>query len=86
MKSTGIIRQVDKMGRVVIPKEIRDQLNIKNEVDSLEVFMQDDNIVLRKYRPACFFCDTLDELVNFKGYNVCVNCIEKLQKLREEIE
>lgn len=86
MKVKGIIRDVDKMGRVVIPKEIRDQLNIKNEFDSLEVFMQGDNIVLRKYRPACFFCDTLEETVNFHGYNVCVNCIEKLQKLKENME
>lgn len=86
MKSTGIIRDVDQAGRVVIPKEIRDQLNIKSNVDSLEVFMQGDNIVLRKYKPACFFCDTLEETVDFHGYNVCVNCIEKLQKLKEEIE
>ena len=86
MKSTGIIRDVDQAGRVVIPKEIRDQLNIKSNVDSLEVFMQGDNIVLRKYKPACFFCDTLEETVDFYGYNVCVNCIEKLQKLKEEIE
>ena len=86
VREKGIIRDVDKMGRVVIPKEIRDQLNIKSEVDSLEILLQDDNIVLRKYRPACFFCDTLEETVNFNGYNVCVNCIEKLQKLKEEIE
>ncbi len=82
----GIIRDVDKMGRVVIPKEIRDQLNIKNEDDSLEVFMEGDNIVLRKYRPTCFFCNKLEETVNFYGYSVCVNCIEKLQKLKEEIK
>lgn len=86
MNDKGIIRDVDKMGRVVIPKEIRDQLNIKNEVDSLEVFIQGDNIVLRKYRPACFFCNKLDELVNYNGYNVCVSCVEKLQKLKDEIE
>lgn len=86
MKSTGIIRDVDKMGRVVIPKEIRNQLNIKSDVDSLEIFMDGDSIVLRKYKPTCFFCDTLEETVNYNGYSVCVNCIEKLKNLKEEME
>ncbi|MBE6780438.1 MAG: AbrB/MazE/SpoVT family DNA-binding domain-containing protein [Ruminococcaceae bacterium] len=86
MKPNGIIRDVDKMGRVVIPKEIRNQLNIKSDVDSLEIFMEGDSIVLRKYKPACFFCDTLEETVNYNGYSVCVECIEKLKKLKEELE
>ncbi len=84
MKSTGIIRDVDRMGRVVIPKEIRSQLKIESE-DSLEIFMDGDSIVLKKYKPACFFCDTLDEIVNYKGYNVCINCIENLKNLKESI-
>ncbi len=84
MKSTGIIRDVDRMGRVVIPKEIRSQLKIESE-DSLEIFMDGDSIVLKKYKPACFFCDTLDEIVNYKGYNVCINCIENLKSLKESI-
>lgn len=86
MKTSGIIRLVDKMGRVVIPKEIRDQLNIKSDVDSLEISLNGDEIILRKYRPACFFCDTLDECVEYEGYTICVNCIEKLKNLKEEIE
>ncbi len=85
MKSTGIIRDVDSMGRVVIPKEIRRQLQIESKVDSLEIFIEGDSIVLRKYKPACFFCDTLDELVSYNGYNVCVNCVEKLKNLKEEL-
>ena len=76
MKSTGIVRDVDKMGRVVIPKEIRSALKIESNSDSLEIFTEGDTIVLKKYKPACFFCDTLEETVNFNGYNVCVNCIE----------
>ena len=85
MGNSGMVRNVDKMGRVVIPKEIRKQLNIEVENDSLEISVEGDNIILRKYRPACFICNTLDEIVNYNGYNVCVNCIEKLQKLKEEM-
>ncbi len=85
MGNSGMVRNVDKMGRVVIPKEIRKQLNIETENDSLEISVEGDNIILRKYRPACFICKTLDEIVNYNGYNVCVNCIEKLQKLKEEM-
>ncbi len=85
MKSTGIIRDVDKMGRVVIPKEIRNQLKIASD-DSLEIFMEGDSIILKKYKPACFFCDTLEETVDFNGYNVCINCIEKLKCLKDNME
>lgn len=86
MKSTGIVRYVDKMGRVVIPKEIRSTLKIESNSDSLEIFTEGDTIVLKKYKPACFFCDTLEETVNYNGYNVCVNCIEKLKKLADELK
>ena len=85
MDYKGIVRNVDKQGRVVIPNEIRKQLNIEAENDSLEILISGDDIVLRKHRPACFICNDFDELVNYKGYNICINCIEKLQKLKEEI-
>ena len=48
MSSTGMTRQVDKMGRVVIPKEIRAQLNIKNNVDKFEISVQGDKVILQK--------------------------------------
>ncbi len=86
MKSTGIIRDVDGMGRIVIPKEIRKQLKIESNVDSLEIFIEGDSIVLRKYKPACFFCDTLDELVDYNDYKICVNCVEKLKNLKDALE
>ena len=78
MKSTGMIRSVDKMGRVVIPKEIRAQLNIENNRDSFEIYMEGDNIILRKYQPTCVFCDSNGESVKYQGYNVCKDCIDKL--------
>lgn len=84
MKSTGMIRGVDRMGRVVIPKEIRNQLKIKNDVDCFEIYMDGDKVILEKYRPTCVFCDTLVDNVSYSGYMVCKNCIEKLKTLAEQ--
>ena len=86
MRSTGIVRQVDNMGRVVIPKEIRRQLKIENGKDSFEIYMDGDKIVLRKFAPTCIFCDSLMDTVNLNGHNVCVNCIEKLNSMKEQAE
>ena len=83
MKSTGMTRQVDKMGRVVIPKEIRAQLNIKNNVDSFEISVQGDKVILQKYHPTCIFCGSIVGVVEFGDYIVCKNCIEKLNELKE---
>ena len=85
MEYTGIIRNVDKQGRVVIPNEIRKQLNIDVEKDSVEIFLSGNDIIIRKHRPACFICNTLDEMVRYNGYNICINCIEKLKEIQEEI-
>lgn len=86
MKSTGMVRGVDKMGRVVIPKEIRSQLKIENDVDSFEIYMEGDKVVLKKFSPTCIFCDSLIDNVHYKGYNVCKNCIEKLYSIKDEEE
>lgn len=86
MKTTGIVRAVDKMGRVVIPKEIRQKLDIKNDVDSFEIFMEGDSVILKKYQPTCIFCDSLSSLVDFEGHNICLNCIDKLGLLKEQSE
>ena len=84
--SGGDIRNVDSMGRVVIPKGIRKQLNIENDVDRLEVSVEGDKIILKKHKTACFFCDTIDDMVEYNGYKVCVKCIEKLNLLKSELE
>ena len=86
MKSTGIVRAVDKMGRVVIPKEIRTQLGVQNDVDSFEIYMEGDNVVLRKYQPTCIFCDNIADSVELSGHTVCKNCIEKLNELKAKSE
>jgi len=86
MKSTGMRRGVDKMGRVVIPREIRAQLKIENGVDSFEIYMEDDKIILKKFKPTCVFCDSFINNVNYHGYNVCEDCISKLEELKKELE
>ena len=84
MNSTGIIRTLDNMGRVVIPREIRKQLDMTNGVDSFEIFMDGDNIVLKKHKPFCVFCKSREECIEFENQTVCKSCIEKLQLKVEE--
>ena len=73
MKSTGIVRKVDELGRVVLPIELRRTLDIA-EKDALEIYVDSDRIVLRKYEPACIFCGSADCITNFRGKNVCKQC------------
>ena len=78
MKSTGIVRKVDELGRIVLHIELRRTLDIA-EKDSLEIYVDGASIVLKKYQPACVFCDDTKDVINFKGRNVCPNCIKELQ-------
>lgn len=80
MKSTGIVRKVDELGRIVLPIEMRRTLDI-GEKDTLEIYVEGDNIILHKYQDACVFCDSTKGIVNYKGRNVCPDCISKLQEL-----
>ena len=80
MKATGIVRPVDPLGRVVIPVELRRTLNIKT-ADSLEVFVDGDFIMLKKYEPACIFCGDAKDVENIRGKNVCRKCLEELKNL-----
>ncbi len=77
MKSTGVVRKVDELGRVVIPIELRRTLGIE-EKDGMEIFVDNDRIILRKYEPACVFCGGADGVANFKGKNVCQECAAAL--------
>lgn len=80
MKATGIVRPVDPLGRVVIPVELRRTLNINTD-DSLEVFVDGDYIMLKKYEPACVFCGDAKEVVNVRGKNICKECLKEIKKL-----
>lgn len=79
MKSTGIVRKVDELGRIVIPIELRRTLDIGIK-DSLEIYVEDDQIILKKYVPACSFCNNASEIISFKGKNICAECLEELKK------
>ena len=80
MKSTGIIRKVDDLGRIVLPIELRRTLDIA-ERDELEIFMEKDQIILRKFEPACIFCAADRKLVAYNGKNICRDCIRKMSVL-----
>ena len=80
MKSTGIVRPVDNLGRIVVPAELRRTLNI-NEKDSLEIYVDNENIILRKYEPACIFCNDAQDVIQYKGKNICAHCLEELKQL-----
>ena len=80
MKSTGITRQVDELGRFVLPKEIRKSLDIKTK-DSLEIYTDEGRIILKKYLPACTFCGEANNIVLFEDKRICRECIERLKKL-----
>lgn len=79
MKSTGIVRKVDELGRIVLPIELRRTLDIA-ERDPLEIYVEGTSVVLRKYLPACIFCGESRDVINFKDKNVCANCLKKLSQ------
>ncbi len=82
MKSTGVVRKVDRLGRVVIPIELRRNLDIE-EKDALEIFIEGENIILKKYAPACIFCGQAKNVTSFKGKNICPACLEQLHNHSE---
>lgn len=79
MRATGYVRKLDSLGRIVLPKSLRKELNIK-EGDDIEMYVDDDgNVVLDKYVPRCVFCDVAKEdVINFKGKIVCRDCLKDM--------
>ncbi len=79
MKSTGLVRKVDELGRIVIPIELRRNLGIEQR-DALEIYIEGENIILKKYEPACIFCGTANEgeMVNYENKNICKPCTQTL--------
>ena len=78
MKSTGIVRKVDELGRIVLPIELRRSLDI-SEKDALEIYVDGDKIILRKDQDACVFCGSAKNLIDFKGRKLCADCLGKLK-------
>lgn len=77
MKSTGIVRKLDELGRVVIPIELRRTLDIKVK-DPLEIFVDDDKVILKKFSPSCIFCGESKDIFDFKGKKVCPDCSNEI--------
>ena len=82
MNATGIVRKVDQLGRIVLPKELRD-INGIEEGTPLEIYVdKDGQIILSKYQPACVFCGEAKDVVKWKGKNICKKCLDNLRNNR----
>ena len=78
MKGTGIVREVDELGRIVIPKELWKVFDIKVK-DPIEIFTEGSTIILKKYSPGCIFCERVNNIIKFKENNICPDCLEELK-------
>ncbi|GED14990.1 AbrB/MazE/SpoVT family DNA-binding domain-containing protein [Aneurinibacillus migulanus] len=77
MKTIGIIRNLDMLGRIVLPSELRHTLGIV-EKDGLEIFVDKECIVLRKYKPTCIFCNSVSDVTEYKGKKICASCFDDM--------
>lgn len=80
MKSTGIVRKIDELGRIVLPKELRNTLKIGHK-DAMEIYVEDECIIIKKYEPACIFCGSASDVVTYLDKKLCKDCIEKLKEI-----
>ena len=78
MKSTGIVRRVDELGRIVLPIELRRTLDI-NEKDALEIYVEGNTVILKKYEPACIFCQNARDVINYKSKLICRDCLDEMK-------
>lgn len=79
MKSTGIVRKVDELGRIVVPMELRKIMDIK-EKDPIEIFTDGDCIILKKFTDSCIFCGSAENAVRYEGKIICKDCLTKLKE------
>lgn len=84
MKSTGIVRRVDELGRVVIPIELRNKFNI-SEKDPIEIYVDGSSIILKKYEQSCIFCGNTKKLINHKGKLICSKCANQISASSQKI-
>ena len=85
MRSLGIVRNLDQLGRLVIPKETRKALDL-NEGDPIEMFTDGDKIILKKYNPGCHCCGSMDHLTEVLGLKICPKCLKEFAKARDLID
>lgn len=79
MKSLGIVRKIDELGRLVLPIEIRKRLDLSTG-DGVEIFVERDRVILKKYEPACLFCGDADNVITYHDKKICKKCVEELKK------
>ena len=84
MKATGIVRKFDENGRFVLPMELRKKMGLTTKDDALEIFVENDTIILKKYEPASVFCQSMDDLITYKDKKICKKCAEKINVLFED--
>lgn len=80
MKSTGIVRKIDNLGRVVIPIELRKTLDL-NENDAVEIFTEGSSVIFKKHTISCVFCGNSKDVVSYKDKCVCNKCIEQIKNI-----
>ncbi len=80
MKATGIVRKLDQLGRIVIPMELRRTFELEIG-DPIEIFVEGSDIILRKYQPACIFCNDATDVVSVHGKNICKKCLGEIKEL-----
>ncbi|MGU3472351.1 AbrB/MazE/SpoVT family DNA-binding domain-containing protein [Paenibacillus sp. D51F] len=81
MKPAGVVRKVDQLGRIVLPKSLRKRYQM-NEGDPVEILVQGDQIILERYRPRCVFCGSMEQVADFKERYLCSECMSQMQHLR----
>ncbi len=79
MKATGVVRKVDELGRIVLPIELRRTMDIA-EKDPIEIFVDGESVILKKYEPSCIFCNEAKNVIDYKGKNICSDCMAELKK------
>lgn len=79
MKSTGIVRRIDSLGRIVLPIELRRIMDLDIK-DPVEIFVDDEHIILKKYQPTCIFCNSGDNVATYRDKKICRECLDELQK------
>ena len=79
MKSLGTVRKIDELGRIVLPIETRRRLNLEPK-DPVEIFVEKDRVIIKKYEPACIFCGEMNDIVDFKDRRICKKCLAEIQK------
>ncbi|WP_240416404.1 AbrB/MazE/SpoVT family DNA-binding domain-containing protein [Paenibacillus periandrae] len=83
MKPAGVVRKVDQLGRIVLPKSLRKRYQM-NEGDPVEILVSGDHIILERFRPRCIFCSSMEQVTEFKGRQVCAECMGEIVEMRDK--